>query len=391
MNDRRPGPSGPPWSTEDLADFHADAFDVDTMARLRPLIMSDPEAVAFLAELDEVVALLGESGADEDGPVGIPMPLDVEHRLMAAIENESAARAASLAGGAGAASMSGPPWSRDDLADLHAGVFDPAETAALLPVVRADPEAAAYLRDLDAVTASLAALGASDQPVEPPRMPLSVEERLAAVLAAESANRSGRIDVAWPPVAAGPPADPLPAGVSSMDARRRRRTVPAALAAAAAAAVVVVVSVGVVRSSTTGGTPVAVPAPTTRVVPGPTTTAPPVVTTTPFIPPGGAAGGGVDLTPPVITAPDLPGLVEQSLSLNDYGPLGDPAVINPCLAQLGKSGTEPVGARQVVLDGTPAVVLVFETSPTAYEVLAVPTTCGTGTSSSPLATVSVPR
>lgn len=387
MNDRRAVPSGPPWSTEDLADFHAGVFGAETTARLRPLIMADPDAVALLAELDEVVSLLGESGAGLGRPVNVPMPLDVENRIMAAIEAESTARAAGTTGNAPAQSVSGPPWSRDDLADLHAGVFDAETTAALRPLVLTDPSAAAYLGELDSVTASLAALGASDQAVDPPRMPRSVEDRLSAVLAGESTRRSGKIDVAWPPAAPVPDGPSThPAGVSSLDLRRWR-TVPAALGAAAAAAVVVVVAVGVVRSSTTGGTPVAVPAPTARVEPGPTT----AVTTTPFIPPGGAAGGGVDLTPPSITVTDLPGQVEQSLSLNDYGPLGDPALINRCLAQIGKSGTEPVGARQVVLDGTPAVMLVFESSPAAYEVLAVPPTCGAGSSTAPLATVSVPR
>ncbi|WP_051027699.1 hypothetical protein [Nocardia higoensis] len=73
-----------------------------------------------------------------------------------------------------------PPFSAELLADLHADNIDPDLAARLWPVVRADADAARYLRDLDDVTARVRGLGAEDRIVHP--MPADVADRLTAFL-----------------------------------------------------------------------------------------------------------------------------------------------------------------------------------------------------------------
>ncbi|MGH3761918.1 MAG: hypothetical protein ACRDTB_29705, partial [Actinophytocola sp.] len=94
----------------------------------------------------------------------------------------------------GAGGPTGPPWSVDVLADLHAGVLDRAESERLWPLVNADPEARAVLAALDEVKVGLGQLG--NAPVEP--MPARYAARLDAALEAEI-RASGRVATATPP------------------------------------------------------------------------------------------------------------------------------------------------------------------------------------------------
>jgi len=75
-----------------------------------------------------------------------------------------------------------PPFSRDLLADLHAGVLDDDLAVRLWPLVRADPEASDFLARLDATRGRLAALRDAPPSEE---MPAEVARRIGAALAAE--------------------------------------------------------------------------------------------------------------------------------------------------------------------------------------------------------------
>ncbi len=153
----------------------------------------------------------------------------------------------------GAGGPPGPPWSVDLLADLHAGVLDPAESARLWPRVNADPEARAVLAALDEVKIGLGRLGAA-APAEP--MPAQYATRLDAALQAE-ARASGRVATAAAPRRA--PALPAPpmAPVTDLAAARRRRNRMAAWGAGVltAAAAAVAVAFVALPGNETGGTP----------------------------------------------------------------------------------------------------------------------------------------
>ncbi|QKT13825.1 hypothetical protein [Rhodococcus sp. W8901] len=84
MTDHDDGePLGPPFSTELLADLHADALTDDVSARLWPLVRQDPDALAVLDSLDAVTARLGEAGRDHS--VETPIPQDVAARINSAL------------------------------------------------------------------------------------------------------------------------------------------------------------------------------------------------------------------------------------------------------------------------------------------------------------------
>lgn len=130
-------------------------------------------------------------------------------------------------------SQHGPPWSVDVLADLHAGVLDPAEANRLWPLVNADPAARAVLTALDSVKVDLGTLGHAQ--VEP--MPAQFAARLDAALQAEARGRVGTA-----PAPAPLPAPPVAPVVDLAAARRRRNRMTAwgagVLTAAAAAAAI---------------------------------------------------------------------------------------------------------------------------------------------------------
>ena len=69
----------PPFSTDLLADLHADNVAPDLSEQLWPQVRSDPEALRFLRSLDDVTAELHALG--QDSTVLHPMPADVTARL----------------------------------------------------------------------------------------------------------------------------------------------------------------------------------------------------------------------------------------------------------------------------------------------------------------------
>lgn len=236
---------------------------------------------------------------------------------------------------------SGPPWSVDVLADLHAGALDDAEAAELWPKVRTDPEAMAVLGALDATTADLTAFG--DAPAPP--MPAALAARIDAALAEEAAHANG-----------GQPAEaPAVAPVVDLAAARRKRNRQlgwgAGLLTAAAAAVAAVVMIG--PGATTPGTPVAEP---------PTEAAP---------------GGQPPLT---LRGDDVAAGLGETMNVRDYGPLTDEAGLDKCL-KVNDLDTEkaPIGFRPATIDGEPAVLVVFTTGEFArYRIVAVRADCGEG-------------
>ena len=62
-----------------LADLHAGLLPDDEAARVRERVETDPEAAAYLADLDAVVDMMGARGADLSA--GVPMPPHVVSRL----------------------------------------------------------------------------------------------------------------------------------------------------------------------------------------------------------------------------------------------------------------------------------------------------------------------
>jgi len=69
----------PPFSTDLLADLHADNVAPELSEQLWPQVRSDPEALRFLHSLDDVTAELRALG--QDSAVLHPMPQDVTARL----------------------------------------------------------------------------------------------------------------------------------------------------------------------------------------------------------------------------------------------------------------------------------------------------------------------
>lgn len=131
-----------------------------------------------------------------------------------------------------------------------------------------------------------------------------------------------------------------------------------------AGAAVVAVLVGLVLGLGTGpggapSTVVATPAPG---APDPTSS-------------GGEASAGRDV--PVLGRDGAGIALRAGLGHTDYGPLADPDRRAGCLDAHGvPPGTAPVGAREVVFDGRPAVALVFTTGVAArFRVLVVEAGC----------------
>jgi hypothetical protein len=196
---------------------------------------------------------------------------------------------------------------------------DPDGPDAVLPDPRDPGVAAALARTRD----DLAAHGA--------RTPAPPADLLAGVDRALAAERSG--------------SEPLPG-----PGRRRRPALVAGALIAAAAAVVAVV--------------LAVPAPP----------APPAPTAAPTPPAPGTPGV------PVLAGGDGPAALRAGLGSTDYGPLATPGRLAGCLAAHGvPAGVRLVGARQVVVDGRPGVLLVLPTGTAArFRLLAVGPDCAAG-------------
>lgn len=257
----------------------------------------------------------------------------------------------------------GPPWSVDVLADLHAGVFEDAESEHLWPLVQADPAAREVLAALDAAVADLRGFAelTAGLPAEP--MPAEFAARLDAAIGAEVANRAAPAPQATPQSfaqpATAPPAPPSGAArVVDLAAARRRRNRQLgwaggilATAAAVAAAVLIVVA----PHGGTTGNPVAAP---------------------PSNGAGATAGGGEALSSGGLNLNVAIGALNRS----DYGPLDTPQKRAACLAANGLDpNRQPAGGARVTLDGKPGVLMVLTTGQLArFRLLVVGPDCATG-------------
>ncbi|MEU3621506.1 hypothetical protein BS329_25770 [Amycolatopsis coloradensis] len=239
----------------------------------------------------------------------------------------------------------GPPWSVDVLADLHAGVLDEREAAALWPLVNADPEALAIIEALEATTADLAEL--ANEPIAP--MPAEFAARIDAALAAEM-----RASPAFQGASEGQQAQVAP--VVDLAAARRRRNKRigwgagiATVAAAAIAAIAIVVPTA--RQSTPGGVAQPPPAPTGPSVDG--------------------DGGGAEA------------LVGKAVGVRDFGSLQTEERLDACVAAAGLDpDVRPEGIRPVNVAGKDGVMVIYTTGKLAqFRIVAFGAECGQGNSS----------
>jgi hypothetical protein len=232
----------------------------------------------------------------------------------------------------------GPPWSVDLLADLHAGALDEADEAELRPRVAADPEARAVLAALDRTRAQLASL---------PRltMPDAVAARIESALAGE-AHAAARARAA-------------PAPVTDLGAARSRRNHRLGWAAGllAAAAAVGVAMLVIPRGQ------------------APSTAPPPQAGSSPTGGTGGSTGG-----PLALRSSDLGASVSQVIGVTDYGPLRDQQRLSACLSTSNVPNVgQPLGVRQVVLDGQPRVLAILPGGKRgSYRLLVIDPGCGPG-------------
>jgi hypothetical protein len=143
----------PPFSTDLLADLHADNVAPDLSERLWPQVRRDPEALRFLRSLDDVTAELHALG--QNSAVLHPMPPDVTTRLDRLL---------------------------DELAD---GALPPERVATVhhLPLSQTTPQPATHpLPVVD--TAALEAVDPADAPAAPIRIDRHRWRWLAAAAAA---------------------------------------------------------------------------------------------------------------------------------------------------------------------------------------------------------------
>lgn len=208
----------------------------------------------------------------------------------------------------------------------------------------ADAEEQRVVAALDRTRADLAAHAACTPP-----MPASVRDGLARALAKETgpSPREGHV-----------PQDPevreaaerAPRGRGWTESTGRGRF----LAAAAAVVALIALGVAVVAGLGGDGGP-------REQAGGPTTTL--EVPDAPVLPRG-----------------DGPAALRAGLGRADYGPLADPVRLAGCLAAHGvPPATRPIGARRVVVDGVPGVLLVLPTGVAArFRVLVVGEGCDAG-------------
>ncbi|WP_367133890.1 hypothetical protein [Saccharothrix sp. HUAS TT1] len=231
----------------------------------------------------------------------------------------------------GNARRSGPPWSVDLLADLHAGALDPRTEAELRPLVENDPEAREVLAALDATLADL-----HDLPPIP--MPRHVADRIDAALAEEARPTAPVVDFA------------------RAKARRAKRLGWGAglLAAAAVAVGVAVVAIPRDDAADDGGM------------------AQPDQTSTPAT--GSAAPPGM----PAVRGENYGPVFGDVLKAQNYGPLENQDKLADCLRGANISAGKPLGVSPITLDDKPAVMAILPAgAPGAYRIVVVdPRTCG---------------
>lgn len=237
------------------------------------------------------------------------------------------------------AAPTGPPWSVDDLADLHAGIFDDAQSARLWREVNADPQARAVLEALEATSIDLAEL-------PPPPMPESVATRIEGALAAESAARTPQ------------PAARQDTPVVDLAAARKRRRRLAGWGTAVVTAAAAAVAIGVL--SLPGGEQPGGPSLAEPQQPAPPGAAGPPLT----------LGGNEELDA---------SMLGKAMHAKDYGPLSDPGKRAGCLAANQASQRQVEGTRQVRINGTKGVLFVLTTGQKGqFRLLAVGTGCAAG-------------
>lgn len=228
----------------------------------------------------------------------------------------------------GAGGPIGPPWSVDVLADLHAGLLPEAEAARLWPRVTADPQARAVLDALESVRTDLNHFGSA--PVEP--MPAQFAARLDAAIQTEMRTSH------WAP------AQQKVAPVVSLDEARKRRnrrlSWGAGVFAAAAAALAITVAV-LPSDNTTQGDAVAGDKPTSEAG----DSAP-------------DADAGADRPPLALSGSETPPVKEFS-GEPDYGPFGTEQAMMDCIDAHGVEHGDPIGAREVTLDGKEGVAALL--------------------------------
>lgn len=257
-----------------------------------------------------------------------------------------------MTGNEGRTAPTGPPWSVDDLADLHAGLFDDEVTARMWREVSADPEARAVLEALEATTIDLAEL-------PPVRMPEAVVGRLDAAIAAETTARQAQQQ----PAATGQPPQESGQVVDLTKARERRNRkvgwVAGTLTAAAAALAVGLTVLPNLQGSDQQAGDMAAPAPPADQQEEPGAGSPPL-----------ALGDTDEL--------DM-GKASEAMNSQDYGPLADAGKRNACLAANDASPQRVEGTRQVRIDGTRGVLFVLTTGEKGqFRLLAVGGDCGPG-------------
>lgn len=236
----------------------------------------------------------------------------------------------------------GPPWSVDLLADLQAGALDPQQAEQLWPQVNSDPRAREVLAALEATQADLREFAN----VPAPPMPAHFAARLDAAIAAES---QARAQATQTQTRTAPPPQPQPAApVVSLDEARKRRNrrlgVGVGIFAAAAAAA------GITFATLPGGT--------------------------------GDTG-----SPPVAQGPlnfkseDIgPEQLQAAKGGGDYGPFSDKTKLAGCFeANNVVANAEPIGVKQVTVDGRQGTLFVLaSTPPGTFRLLVVGPECGPG-------------
>jgi len=331
--------------------------------------------------------------------------------------------------------QTGPPWSVDVLADLHAGVYPPHVVADLRQRVAGDRTAMEVLAALDSTVDQLSLL-------PPVRMPERFALRLDAAIAAESRLRSTARRPAGPAQQSRPPWTPAPASytpqvhppterpgtaqaaapiaataeppmsapgggppgpppgqrvfphfsaqppvdnvVPLAAARSRRNRWVGGLAAAAAVAAIGTVTLTSLNNSSPSY--VAVPAPSTM------TTLSPPSDGVGQPPPGGAKGA-----PAAPNALELnPGKFQVAYSkINGRQPTGslaDPMRFAACMAANKVAGNDVLGVTEVSYQGRRAsAIAVATTDPARARILVVGPSCGLDGASAYLAAESVTR
>ncbi|GAA1267219.1 hypothetical protein [Saccharothrix xinjiangensis] len=241
----------------------------------------------------------------------------------------------------GNARRSGPPWSVDLLADLHAGVLDPRTEAELRPLVAEDPEAREVLAALDATLDDLRDL----REAPPIPMPREVAERIDAALAREARASAGQAR----------PVAPVVDLAAARAKRNKRLGMGAGILVAAAAAV------GIALVT----------------VPGNNSATDNVAGSTPSNTPVTASGSPGDQRL-AVRGENFGPVFGDVLKAQNYGPLENQDQLAGCLAGAGITAGKPLGVSPITLDERPAVMAILPGgAPGAYRIVVLdPDTCG---------------